>query len=68
MITWLSTKSPIGMLDRRIDRDLADFLHSNQGIDSALLAIDLGLGAHDIESSQRRLGLRKFAPTGRRKA
>jgi hypothetical protein len=67
MITWLSTKSPIGMLDYRIDRDMADYLHSNRGIDSALLAIDLGLGSHDVEASQRRLGLRKFSVPGRRK-
>jgi hypothetical protein len=68
MITWLSTKSPHGMLDHTIDCERADYLYGNRGIDSALLAIDLRLGAHDVESSQRRLGLRKFAPTGRRKA
>jgi hypothetical protein len=64
MITWLSTKSPRGMLDTQISREVEDHLRQNAGIDSALLAADLGLCQRNVEAWQRRLGLRKFAPTG----
>ena len=64
MITWLSTKSPRGMLDSQIGREVENHLRENAGIDSALLAADLGLCQRNVEAWQRRLGLRKFAPTG----
>jgi len=67
MITWLSTKSPIRMLDPPVDRETADYLHDNRGIDSALLAADLGLCTSHVEARQRRLGLRKCVPPGRKR-
>jgi hypothetical protein len=67
MITWLSTKSPIRMLDARINRAQENYLRKNGGIDSALLAAELGLCLAHVEARQRRLGLRAFAPTGKRK-
>ena len=67
MITWLSTKSPIRMLDYQIDQATEQHLRDNIGVDSALLAIDLGVCVARIESHQRRLGLRPFAPTGQPK-
>ena len=67
MFTWLSTKSPIRMLDYQIDQAMEQHLRDNVSVDSALLAADLGVCAARIESHQRRLGLRAFAPTGQPK-
>jgi hypothetical protein len=64
MITWLSTKSPIRMLDYQIDQATEQHLRDNVGVDSALLAADLGICTARVESHQRRLGLRAFAPCG----
>jgi hypothetical protein len=67
VITWLSTKSPIRMLDAKIKRVTENYLRENHGVDSALLAAELGVCVAHVESKQRRLGLRAFAPTGLRK-
>jgi hypothetical protein len=67
MITWLSTKSPLRMLDPPISSKMEQYLRDNQGIDSALLALDLGLGPDHVEARQRRLGLRKLSVPGRRR-
>jgi hypothetical protein len=67
MITWLSTKSSIRMLDQPIDRVTEEHLRENQGIDSALLATDLSIGPAHVEALQRRLGLRKCVPPGRKR-
>jgi hypothetical protein len=61
MITWISTKSPIRMLDKPIDPEVESYLRANHGIDSAILAADLGISRIHIESYQRRLGLRALA-------
>ncbi len=66
-ITWLSTKSPLRMLDTPISAERETYLRQNHGIDSTLLALDLGLGPDHIEAMQRRLGLRKCAAPGRTK-
>jgi hypothetical protein len=66
MITWLSTKSPLRMLEA-IDQATEEHLRENSGVDSALLAVDLRLSPAHVRSKQRRLGLRKFAPTGKRR-
>lgn len=68
MITWLSTKSPVRMLNAPIAGEIEVYLRENHGVDSALLAADLGICQHYVECYQRRLGLRKFAVPGRRKA
>lgn len=67
MITWLSTKSPLRMLDPPMQQSEAIYLRENLGIDSALLAADLGLCTSHVEARQRRLGLRKCVPPGTRK-
>jgi hypothetical protein len=64
MITWLSTKSPHRMLDDPINPEIEDHLRVNHGVDSAVLAADLSRNQSYVEACQRRLGLRKFAPTG----
>jgi hypothetical protein len=61
-ITWLSTLSPIRMLDEPISRTVVDCLIENRGVDSALLAAELKLCRHHVEAFQRRLGLRKCVP------
>jgi hypothetical protein len=67
MITWLSTKSPLRMLDTPISHGTENYLRENQGVDSALLAADLGLCPMHVEAAQRRLGLRKCVPPGKRR-
>jgi hypothetical protein len=67
MTYWISTKSPVRMLDNRTDKITAAYLKNNQGIDAALLAADLGIARNIIPYYQLRLGLRKYAPCGRRK-
>jgi hypothetical protein len=67
MITWISTKSPVRMLDTPVGRGADNYLHENQGIDSALLAADLGVCTARVESRQRRLGLRAFTRSGVRR-
>jgi hypothetical protein len=57
MITWISTKSPRGMLDTPVDRKTADYLNENRGIDAALLAVELGrrgISRIHIEAWRRR--------------
>jgi hypothetical protein len=61
MITWLSTKSPVKMLDPPINDKLAEFLRENRDVDVAILAVDLGMPSHHLKAQQRRLGLRKFS-------
>jgi hypothetical protein len=68
MITWLSTKSPIRMLDAPIDPATEHHLRENSGVDPQILAADLGLCPSRIRSCQRRLGLRKCVPPGGRKS
>ena len=58
-ITWLSTLSPIRMLDEPISKAIVKCLIANRGVDSALLAAELKLGQQHVEAFQRRLGLRK---------
>jgi hypothetical protein len=67
MITWLSTKSPIRMLDAPIDPATEAHLRANAGVDPAMLAADLGLWTARVEACQRRLGLRQCVPSGRKK-
>lgn len=42
------------------DAKTAAFLRDNKGIDSALLAVDLGVSEPCIRAYQRKLGLRKI--------
>ena len=67
MTYWISTKSPTRMLDDRTDKATAKYLMENKEIDAALLAADLGIARNIIPYHQLRLGLRKYAPCGRRK-
>lgn len=67
MITWLSTKSPIRMLDTPMGREAEQHLRENSGIDSALLALDLRISPLHVEAKQRRLGLRKCVPVNGRR-
>jgi hypothetical protein len=62
MITWLSTKSPIKMLDEPISQTIVDCLTQNQGVDALLLTSELKLCRRHVEYFQRRLGLRKCMP------
>ena len=68
MTYWISTKSPVRLLDNKTDAFIANYLIENQGIDAALLASDLGIARNVIPYLQLRLGLRKYAPCGRRKS
>jgi hypothetical protein len=65
---WISTKSNFKILNKPIDAFIANYLIENQGIDVALLAADLGIARNVISYLQLRLGLRKYAPCGRRKS
>jgi hypothetical protein len=67
MITWLSTKSPIRMLDTPIDQATENYLRENRGVDPEMLAADLGLAPSRVRACQRRLGLRKCVPPGRKR-
>jgi hypothetical protein len=68
MITWLSTKSPIRMLDAPIDSATEAHLRANVGVDPAILASDLGLWTSRVEACQRRLGLRKCVPARKKRS
>ncbi len=61
MIYWISTKSPIKMLDKHIDDSEAEYLRQNKGVDLALLASDLKIPRRAVRSRQFRLGLREHA-------
>jgi hypothetical protein len=53
MITWLSTKSPLRMLDPPISEYAENYLREHLGIDSAILGAALGWGADRVEAAQR---------------
>jgi hypothetical protein len=55
------------MLEKPMDGDIVSHLLEHRGVDSMILAADLRIWVGQVESYQRRLGLRAFAPTGRRK-
>lgn len=62
MIYWLSTNSPsLRLLDPKISPEVEIYLRENQGVDSALLALDLGLSHLKVEAWQRQLGLRRIS-------
>jgi len=61
MITWLSTKSPLKMLDTPVSAEIAEYLKQNRYVDVAILADDLGIASHHLRAQQRRLGLRKLS-------
>lgn len=65
---WLSTSS--SMVFRKPSYQTAELeaaLIERQGIDSSILAIELGVPRHHIEAAQRRLGLRKLTGNPPRK-
>jgi hypothetical protein len=53
------------MLDRPIASDVEEYLRANQGIDSAILAENLGVWYGCVEAWQRRLKLRAISTPGR---
>ena len=55
---WLSTKNP-NALDRKIDPEIEKFLRFNKGIDSALLAVEIGLSEATIDRYKRHMGLKR---------
>ena len=65
---WLSTKSPRQMLRPSYQNVKNDqFLRDHAGIDSALLAADLGISEIHVQAYQRQLGLRTFTRNPDRK-
>jgi hypothetical protein len=68
MTYWISTKSPVRMLDYQINTKISEYLIENQGIDASILASALGLQRDRVHFYQLRLGLRKHAVPGRRKS
>lgn len=58
---WLSTKSPSGIFRAAYQTKERDtFLRETVGVDSAILAQEMGLGRNRVEAYQRKLGLRKI--------
>jgi hypothetical protein len=58
---WTTTKAPRNLFRPAYQtEELDDFLRANRGIDSAILAAELGMSANQIKAYQRQLGLRRI--------
>jgi hypothetical protein len=59
---WTNTKAPQNMFRPTYRKaEIDDYLRAALGVDSAILAVSLGMHVHQVESYQRELGLRKIA-------
>lgn len=59
MTYWASTRANLKMFNDPVKPEWARVLRANPEVDSALLAITLGLTELTVRRLQRRLGLRK---------
>lgn len=63
-IYWQSTKSPVHLFKREYESaELAKHVSENVFVDAAVLAQEVGICAPAVRAYQRRLGVRKIAPS-----
>ena len=63
-IYWQSTKAPVHLFKREYESaELAKHVSENSFVDAALLAQEVGISAPSVRAYQRRLGVRKIAPS-----
>jgi len=66
-IYWQSTKAPVHLFKREYESaELAKHVSENSFVDAAMLAQEAGVSAPVVMAYQRRLGVRKIAPSNPR--
>lgn len=63
-IYWQSTKAPVHLFKREYESaELAKHVTENVFVDASILAHEIGVSAPAVRAYQRRLGVRKIAPS-----
>jgi hypothetical protein len=64
---WVSTKAhPDIFRERHMTREIEAGLRERDGLETSLIAAELGINSRRVRAYQRRLGLRKFTGNKRK--